>query len=218
MAFASLDFLAVVKPSFCSAYLRGLDRLTIQTSRRGMFVPLLFFSDARTECIVDSDPHPLELPGSQVMVDTLPLGEIGGQHTPLDPTFGDIKDGIEYGPHTQGTRSSTAFGGWDHIFDPLPFLVGQVAWIYFFVHIPILHNPRRLFRQALRGCLKSLHGFLQRYPHAMVIVDFRELRTIVTSSEAALHQLKTLMSGLFKQPLRSARYASSRLNCRWRAR
>src|SRR5947209_7301267 len=150
MAFASLDFLAVVKPSFCSAYLRGLDRLTIQTSRRGMFVPLLFFSDARTECIVDSDPHPLELPGSQVMVDTLPLGEIGGQHTPLDPTFGDIKDGIEYGPHTQGTRSSTAFGGWDQLFDPLPFLVGQVAWIYFFVHIPILHNPRRLFRQALR--------------------------------------------------------------------
>src|SRR6267378_4824453 len=151
MAFASLDFLAVVKPSCCSAYLRGLARLTLQTSRRGMFVPLLFFSDARTECIVDSDPHPLELPGSQVMVDTLPLGEIAGQHTPLDPTFGDIKDGIEYGPHTQGTRSSTAFGGWDHIFDPLPFLVGQVAWIYFFVHIPILHNPRRLFRQALSG-------------------------------------------------------------------
>src|SRR2546427_8209473 len=61
-----------------------------------------------------------------------------------------IKDSIEHGPHTQGARSSTAFGGWDHIFDPLPFLVGQVAWIYFFVHIPILHNPRRLFRQALR--------------------------------------------------------------------
>src|SRR5712691_11276643 len=63
---------------------------------------------------------------------------------------------------------------------------------------------------SLRGCLKSLHGFLQRYPHAMVIVDFRELRTIVTSSEAALHQLKTLMSGLFKQPLSDrARYGSA---------
>src|SRR5438093_11862685 len=84
------------------------------------------------------------------MIDTLPLGEIGGQHAPLDPPFGHIKDGIEYGPHTQGARSSTAFGGGDHIFDPLPFLVGQVAWIYFFVHLPILHNPRRLFRQALR--------------------------------------------------------------------
>src|SRR6266478_4250307 len=85
------------------------------------------------------------------MIDTLPLGEIGGQHAPLDPPFGHIKDGIEYGPHTQGARSSTAFGGGDHIFDPLPFLVGQVAWIYFFVHLPILHNPRRLFRQALKG-------------------------------------------------------------------
>ncbi len=85
------------------------------------------------------------------MIDTLPLGEIGWQHAPLDPTFGHIKDGIEYCPHTQGARSSTAFGGWDHIFDPLPFLVGQVAWIYFFVHIPILHNPRRLFRQALKA-------------------------------------------------------------------
>src|SRR4030095_14844459 len=29
-------------------------------------------------------------------------------------------------------------------------LIGQVAWIYFFAHIPILHNPQRLFRQALR--------------------------------------------------------------------
>jgi hypothetical protein len=29
------------------------------------------------------------------------------------------------------------------------FFVGQVAWICFFLHIPILHNSRRLFRQAL---------------------------------------------------------------------
>jgi hypothetical protein len=29
------------------------------------------------------------------MIDALPLGEIGGQHAPLDPTFGHIKDGIE---------------------------------------------------------------------------------------------------------------------------
>src|SRR6266487_4538120 len=85
------------------------------------------------------------------MIDALPLGEIGGQHTPLDPAFGDIKNGIEYGPHAQGARSSTAFGGWDQLFDPLPFFVGQVTWICFFIHIPILHNPRRLFRQALRS-------------------------------------------------------------------
>src|SRR5882672_8493043 len=85
---------------------------------------------------MDSDPHPLEFPGSQVMIDALPLRKIDWQHTPLDPAFGHIKDSIEHCPHTQGARSSTAFGGGDHIFDPLPFLVGQVAWIYFFVHIP----------------------------------------------------------------------------------
>src|SRR4051794_26561564 len=84
------------------------------------------------------------------MIDALPLGEIGGQHAPLDPAFGYIKDGIEHSPHTQGARSSTTFGGGDQIFDPLPFLVGQVAWVYCFVHNPMLHNPRRLFRQPLR--------------------------------------------------------------------
>src|SRR6266446_4569862 len=84
------------------------------------------------------------------MIDALPLGEIDWQHAPLDSPFGHIKDGIEHGSHTQGARSSIAFGGGDHLFDPLPFLVSQVAWIYFFVHLPILHNLRRLFRQALR--------------------------------------------------------------------
>src|SRR4029450_602051 len=84
------------------------------------------------------------------MIDALPLGEIDRQHAPLDSPFRHIKDGIEHRSHTQGARSSTTFGGGDHIFDPLPFLITQVAWIYFFVHLPILHNLRRLFRQALR--------------------------------------------------------------------
>src|SRR5215468_756053 len=102
---------------------------------------------------MDADPHPLGFPGPQVMIDALPLGKIAWQHAPLDPALGDIKDGIEHGPHTQGARSSTTFGSGDHIFDPLPFLVGQVAWVYCFVHIPMLHNSRRLFRQALRDLL-----------------------------------------------------------------
>ena len=83
------------------------------------------------------------------MIDALPLGERGGQHAPLDAAFGHIEDGIEHGPHTQGAGSATAFGGWDQIFDSLPLLVGQVTWVCFFLHSPILHNPRRLFRQAL---------------------------------------------------------------------
>src|SRR4030095_9953408 len=84
------------------------------------------------------------------MIDALPLGEIDRQHAPLDSPFRHIKDGIEHRSHTQGARSSTAFGGGDQIFDPLPFLVSQVAWIDFFVHLPIVPTYEdfsdRLFR------------------------------------------------------------------------
>src|SRR6266478_3029483 len=151
MAFASLDLLAVVKASFCSTHLRGLHRLTIQTPRRRMFVPFLAFSDAGAYRIMHADPHTGAFPGSEVMIDTLPLGEIDRQHAPLDAPFRHIKDGIEHRAHTQGARSSTTFGGGNQIFDPLPFLVSEVAWIYFFVHLHILHNLRRLFRQALKA-------------------------------------------------------------------
>src|SRR5215471_17799400 len=58
-----------------------------------MFMPLLLCSDAGAQRIVDSDPYPLVFPDAQVMIDALPLGEIGRQHAPLDPALGDIKDG-----------------------------------------------------------------------------------------------------------------------------
>src|SRR4030095_3973659 len=36
-------------------------------------------------------PYPRAFPGAQVLIDALPLGEIGGQPPPLAPAFGDIK-------------------------------------------------------------------------------------------------------------------------------
>jgi hypothetical protein len=93
---------------------------------------------------MDSDPHPLEFPGSQVVIDALPLGKIDWQHAPLDPAFGHIKDRIEHCSHTQCAGASTAFGGWDQIFDPLPFLVGQITWICCFVHITYVKRYQRL--------------------------------------------------------------------------
>jgi hypothetical protein len=112
-------------------------------------MPRLFVSDAGASRLVDAHPYPLACPGAQGMIDAWPLGKMRGQHAPLDPTFGAIKHGIEHRPHTEGTRASPAFGGGDQLFAPLPLLVGQVAWICLFIHISILHNPRRLFRQAL---------------------------------------------------------------------
>ena len=92
---------------------------------------------------MDADPHPGEFPGSSGVIDALPLGEIDRQHAPLDPPFRHRKDGIEYCAHTQGARSSIAFGGGDHLFDPLPFLVSQVAWICCFVHITYVKRYQR---------------------------------------------------------------------------
>src|SRR6266508_5220413 len=107
MAFASLDFLAGVKPSCCATPLGGLHCLPLQTPRRVMLVPRLFCADARAYRLVDADPHPLEFPGSHVRRDALPRGDIAWPHAPWDPAFGHRKDGMEYGPPTQGARSST---------------------------------------------------------------------------------------------------------------
>src|SRR5713101_2662829 len=114
MAFASLDFLAIVKPSFRSTHLGGLHRRLSRHPAVGG-VGLSSFSLTRAPCIVESDPHPLEFPGSHVMIDARPLGEIDWQHAPLDPAFGHIKDGIAHCSHTQGARSTTAFGGGDQL-------------------------------------------------------------------------------------------------------
>jgi len=72
------------------------------------------------------------------MIDALPRGEVARPHAPLDSPFRHLKEGMEHRSHTQGARSSTAFGGGDQIFAPLPCLVSQVAWIDFFVHLPIV--------------------------------------------------------------------------------
>src|SRR5215470_4240072 len=116
MALAALHLLAGVKPALRPSHLGGFHRLAIETPRRGMVMPLLFFSDACAYRIVDAHPDPLAFPAAQVMIDALPLGEIRGQHAPLDPALGDIKTDIEYSSHAQGARASHAFGGRDQLF------------------------------------------------------------------------------------------------------
>src|SRR5438552_16830507 len=89
------------------------------------------------------------------------------QHAPLDPAFGHIQDGREHGSPPQGPRAATACGGGAHLCDPLPFLGGQVAGIWFCIPRPILHNPRRLFRQALKAaaCVPETPALPRRDDH-----------------------------------------------------
>jgi hypothetical protein len=151
VALAAMHCRAVVTSALRPSHLGGFDRRALEPPRRGMVGLRLLCSDACAYRLGYAHPSPRAFPGAQVMRDTVPLGEIGGQPPPLAPAFGDLKNGLEHSPHAQGARPSPAFGGGDQRCHPLPFCVGQVAWRCFFIHISILHNPRRLFRQPLRG-------------------------------------------------------------------
>src|SRR4029434_1102295 len=130
---------------------------------------------------MDADPHSGEFPSSQVMIDALPLGEVARPHAPLDSPLRHIKDGIEHRSHTQGARASTAFGGGDQIFDPLPFFVSQVAWIDFFVHLPIVPT----YEDFLDTLLERTSSLLDKADSAAF---FR--RSIAYQLQGQLHGLK----------------------------
>ncbi len=147
------------------------------------------------------------------MIDALPLGEIGWQHAPWDPTFGHIKDGIEHFPHTKFARSAAAFSGWDHLFDPLPFFVGQVAWIYFFAHLPILHNLRRLFRQALRSRpdvagLASDDGAVVMNPYCLLSEEEREAVALNEAARVVMSTRADLRPDFALTPEQEAAFAN----------
>jgi hypothetical protein len=153
LALATLPFLAVITSSLRPSHVGGFDRLALETPRRGMLVLRLWCADARASRLVDTYPYPRAFLGAQGMRDALPRGKIGGQPPPLAPAFGDIKNSLEHSPHAPGVRASATFGGGDQRCDLLPCFVGQVAWICLFIHSSMPHNPRRLFRQALRRIL-----------------------------------------------------------------
>ena len=102
---------------------------------------------------MDANPHTGEFPGS------------------LDSPFRHIKDGIEHRSHTQGARSSTAFGGGDQIFDPLPFLVGQVAWIDFFVHLPIVPTCEDFSDRLLEAGCDDYHAKPVEFPRLLEQIE-----------------------------------------------
>src|SRR5918999_4604976 len=151
MAFAPFDSLPAVKSSLRSTHLGGLHALTIHTPCGRMLVSVLLLTHLGSQMIVNSHPYSTQTPLSKVVINALPLWILSRQHSPLNPTSGHIKDGVQNLPHTKFASSSTRFGIGYEPFDRIPLLVGEVAWIQFFVHVPILSDRRGLFRQALRS-------------------------------------------------------------------
>src|SRR5215471_12940485 len=55
--------------------------------------------------------------------------------------------------------------------------------------------------------VRQAGGCMKRCSCELGIMDFRGLIAIGASSEVALHRAKTLISGLFKRPLRAAQHS-----------
>src|ERR687895_8672 len=151
MAFAPFDSLPAVKSSLRSTHLGGLHALTIHTPCGRVLVSVFLFTHLCSQVVMNPHPYPTQTPLSKVVINALPLWIVSRQHSPLNPSFRHIKDGVQNLPHTKFASSSTRFGTWYQLFDKIPLLIGEVAWIQFFVHVPILSDRRGLFRQALRS-------------------------------------------------------------------
>ncbi len=71
---------------------------------------------------------------SKVVVDTLSLRILFGQHSPLDAAYYDVQDAVDHFPHIQAAGSSAKFRRWNKFLDNVPLTVGHVAWVVSLVH------------------------------------------------------------------------------------
>ena len=90
--------------------------------------------------VVDALPGAVIAPNTEVMVDTLPVRIILGQHTPLGASDQNIQDGIDDLAHVQAAWSTTRFGDRNQIFDTIPVAVRQIGRVCLCFHTPNVHD------------------------------------------------------------------------------
>src|SRR5947209_16566008 len=79
--------------------LRCLDTLTVECSRRGMFVATRTLAHLSAKRIVDTLPGSIIAPFSEVSVHTLPRRVLPWQHAPLASRHHQIQDRIDDPAH-----------------------------------------------------------------------------------------------------------------------
>ena len=135
----------------------ALDTLTVQTTRRGVFMAPRLLSHFRPQRVMNALPGAIIAPAPKVMVDALPVWIFLGQHPPLDATYHDVQDGVDDHAHIQAAWSSTRFGRWDQWLDNIPLAVAQVGWIDLCVHTHTLSHPLFDSRYFSDSFLDLLH-------------------------------------------------------------
>lgn len=137
MSLASCYLLVGIIPSH-TPYLRALDRLAVHTPGACLLVTPQLASEGCSYLVVDTLPSTVVSPSAEVMVDTLPVGILAGQHSPLTPSHYYIQDGVDDLSHVESARSATRLCLRYVISDTLPLTVSQVRRISLVLHTPSL--------------------------------------------------------------------------------
>src|SRR5262245_64174306 len=107
----------------------GFDTLTIQTSRRWMFMAPRLLPNSGSQRVVQPLPRALVPPLAKIMIHTLPLRIFPRQHPPLDPAHHDIQDGVQDLAHVQRARSTARLCGRNQLYANVPLTVGYIGWV-----------------------------------------------------------------------------------------
>ena len=95
MAFPTVDVFTGVEP-LGTSLMSHLNRLAIDTSRRGGPGPSLALALAVNEHSMDLLPNPLSSPAIEVAIDRRPAAETGRQLPPLAARFSHIEYSVEH--------------------------------------------------------------------------------------------------------------------------
>jgi len=104
---APLDFLRAVEPDLASLVVRFHALGVEEEIARGRFAPC-FSAFLLVELLADHFPYPLIAEPPEVPVDSLPRREAYGEHPPLAPGFGEVKDGVDDITHIVDARGTPA--------------------------------------------------------------------------------------------------------------
>src|SRR5208282_221447 len=94
------------------------------------------------------------LPALEIPVQRASRRQVLGDISPLTSGTQDIHDAIEDFPHVDLASPAATLGGWDHLLDQGPLLVGQVTRVTQLVPVvplPVLGVPHEPPRESMPG-------------------------------------------------------------------
>jgi hypothetical protein len=128
VALTAVDVFSGVIAAF-PRHLRGLDTLCIQAANVGMLMTFSVLPNLSAERIMDTLPDAIVPPCPEIPIDTGPVGEVMGEHPPLNSTHGHVENRVDNLAHIQCTMSPPWLGWRAHIFDQIPLFVREISLI-----------------------------------------------------------------------------------------